>query len=116
MIPKLTFLGVQADNGTLLVGGGKSSKEQVVFAANTKIMYTRKKGKYRDLLKISGPTNAFLRVVVSKSVFFSLSIVLILTLGRTSKPPPWYQGGGRWNSPLWPKVFVLFSHSEINLH
>lgn len=57
------YIGVQTDNGTHLVGGGRSSKVQTVFAANTTIQYTRKKGKYRDVLQIPGPTNAFLRVV-----------------------------------------------------
>ena len=67
------FSGVQADNGTHLVGGGRSSKVQTVIAANTTIEYTRKKGKYKDVLQIPGPTNAFLRVVVSKySIFLFL--------------------------------------------
>ena len=62
----MIFSGVQTDNGTHLVGGGRSSKVQEVIAANTTIEYKRKKAKYKDLLEIPGPTNAFLRVVVSK--------------------------------------------------
>ena len=62
----LIFSGVQTDNGTHLVGGGVSPTVQTVIAANTTIQYTRKKGKYRDELKIPGPTTEFLRVVVSK--------------------------------------------------
>ena len=67
------FSGVQTDNGTHLVGGGRSSKVQTVIAANTTIQYTRKKAKYKDVLQIPGPTNEFLRVVVSKynTFFFS---------------------------------------------
>jgi len=72
----LIFSGVQADNGTHLVGGGRSPQVQKVIAANTTIQYTRTKGKYRDLLEIPGPTNAFLRVVVSKcsTLFASIAV------------------------------------------
>ena len=62
----MIFSGVQTDNGTHLVGGGRSSEVQKVIAANTTIAYERKKAKNKDLLEIPGPTNAFLRVVVSK--------------------------------------------------
>jgi len=57
------YIGVQTDNGTHLVGGGRSSEVQTVNAANTRIQYTRRKGKFQDNLLIPGPTNAFLRVV-----------------------------------------------------
>ena len=73
----MIFLGVQTDNGTHLVGGAKSSKVQTVIAANTTIQYTRKKGKYKDELQIPGPTDAFLRVVVSKYCTFSFFSELI---------------------------------------
>ena len=66
----MTFPGLQADNGTYLVGGGRNPTVQEVKAANTVIKYTRKKAKYKDVLKIEGPTDAFLRVMVSKSYFF----------------------------------------------
>lgn len=70
----MIFSGVQTDNGTHLVGGGRSSEVQTVNAANTSIQYNRKKSKDKDDLLIPGPTNAFLRVVVSKYntfIFFS---------------------------------------------
>ncbi|KAJ7392766.1 metalloendopeptidase [Desmophyllum pertusum] len=51
------------DNGTYLVGGGRNPTVQEVKAANTVIKYTRKKAKYKDVLKIEGPTDAFLRVM-----------------------------------------------------
>ncbi|XP_078380427.1 A disintegrin and metalloproteinase with thrombospondin motifs 16-like [Oculina patagonica] len=57
------YLGVQADNGTYLVGGKTSSEKQLVLAANTSITYTRKKNKFKDLLQITGPTNTFLKVM-----------------------------------------------------
>ena len=57
--------GVEADNGTFLIGGEKKSTAQEVSAANTVIQYTRKKSKFKDVLKIQGPTDEFLRVVVS---------------------------------------------------
>lgn len=69
---------MQTDNGTHLVGGGKSSDIQTVNAANTSIQYIRTKGKFKDDLLIPGPTNAFLRVVVSKYstfIFFSRTYV-----------------------------------------
>ena len=73
----LIFSGVQADNGTHLVGGGVSSTVQTVIAANTTILYKRKKGKNRDELKIPGPTIAFLRVVVSKySTVFLVKLIM----------------------------------------
>ena len=65
------------------MGGGTNSKVQVVFAANTKIMYTRKKANFKDLLQIVGPTNGFLRVVVSKcSLFLFLIVSYYSTIGQ----------------------------------
>ena len=55
--------GVQADNGTYLVGH-VSENVQEVSAANTVIQYTRKKSKYKVILTIPGPTDQILKVVV----------------------------------------------------
>ena len=56
--------GVQADDGTYLVGNVSSSVQEV-SAANTVIQYTRKKSKFKVEFKIPGPTDQALRVVVS---------------------------------------------------
>ena len=63
--------GVQADNGTYLLGN-VSKNVQEVSAANTVIQYTRKKSKYKVILTIPGPTDQILKVVVS---IFLLGIV-----------------------------------------
>ena len=63
--------GVQADNGTYLVGN-VSKNVQEVSVANTVIQYTRKKSKYKVILTIPGPTDQILKVVVS---IFLLGIV-----------------------------------------
>nr|XP_058947193.1 A disintegrin and metalloproteinase with thrombospondin motifs 20-like isoform X1 [Pocillopora verrucosa] len=56
------YLGVQADNGTYLVGN-VSKNVQEVSVANTVIQYTRKKSKYKVILTIPGPTDQILKVV-----------------------------------------------------
>ena len=63
--------GVQADNGTYLVGN-VSENVQEVSVANTVIQYNRKKSKYKVILTIPGPTDQILKVVVS---IFLLGIV-----------------------------------------
>ena len=60
--------GVQADNGTYLVGH-VSENVQEVSAANTVIQYTRKKSKYKVILTIPGPTDQILKVVVRNFSF-----------------------------------------------
>ena len=64
MVKALGYIsGVQADNGTYLVGH-VSENVQEVSAANTVIQYTRKKSKYKVILTIPGPTDQILKVVV----------------------------------------------------
>ena len=65
------FSGVQAKNGTYLVGGNLGLGSQRVNVANTTIVFTHnrnRKEQYKDQITIAGPTNAFLRVVVSISL------------------------------------------------
>ena len=65
MVKALGYIsGVQADNGTYLVGH-VSENVQEVSVANTVIQYTRKKSKYKVILTIPGPTDQILKVVVS---------------------------------------------------
>ena len=65
MVKALGYIsGVQADNGTYLVGH-VSENVREVSAANTVIQYTRKKSKYKVILTIPGPTDQILKVVVS---------------------------------------------------
>ena len=54
--------GVQADNGTYLVGN-VSKNVQEVSVANTVIQYTRKKSKYIVILTIPGPTDQILKAL-----------------------------------------------------
>ena len=60
----MTLLGVQADNGTYLVGG-HMGRNQVVNVAGTKIIYSHRRSRTRDTITIKGPTDSFLRVMVS---------------------------------------------------
>ena len=60
----MTLLGVQADNGTYLVGG-HMGRNQVVNVAGTKIIYSHRSSRTRDTITIKGPTDSFLRVMVS---------------------------------------------------
>ena len=72
MMKALDYIsGVQADNGTYLVGN-VSKNVQEVSVANTVIQFTRKKSKYKVILTIPGPTDQILKVVVRN---FLLSIV-----------------------------------------
>ena len=72
MVKALDYIsGVQADNGTYLVGN-VSKNVQEVSVANTVIQFTRKKSKYKVILTIPGPTDQILKVVVRN---FLLSIV-----------------------------------------
>ena len=65
MVKALGYIsGVQADNGTYLVGHVNENVQEV-SAANTVIQYTRKKSKYKVILTIPGPTDQILKVVVS---------------------------------------------------
>ena len=60
----MTLLGVQDDNGTYLVGG-HMGRNQVVNVAGTKIIYSHRRSRTRDTITIKGPTDSFLRVMVS---------------------------------------------------
>ena len=60
----MTLLGVQADNGTYLVGG-HMGRNQEVNVAGTKIIYNHKRSRTRDKITIEFPTDSFLRVMVS---------------------------------------------------
>ncbi|XP_015758769.1 PREDICTED: A disintegrin and metalloproteinase with thrombospondin motifs 6-like, partial [Acropora digitifera] len=55
------YLGLQANNGTYLVGGHMPLQTQTVTSAGTTITYKEKNGKPE--LSFAGPTNAVLKVV-----------------------------------------------------